>query len=146
MLQVSIALFILLSQLPVVPPPGGLLQAPAARQQRPVDPAVKRDGWWIRLNPQSKAEKITWRYSEPAKKGQEPATSSWTRANDPDNFDLPETVRLAGVLALTVTAEPPKTLASFCVFYAAEGVQFVEFTGSRKQTLDSRTRDKNCVP
>ncbi len=73
-------------------------------------------------------------------------TSSWQRSNDPDNFDIPEAVRLAIALDLTMTAEPASALVSFCVFYAADGVRLVEFSGSRQRTLSSGARDKRCTP
>ena len=136
---------ILLSTLLLGPGPSGVQQPPAKPQQRPVDPAVKRDGWWIRLNPGSKADAITWQFSEPGK-ATKPVTSSWQRSTDPDNFDVPDAVRSADVLQFSVSAKPPKASASFCVFYAAHGVQLVEFSGSLERTLNLRGRDKNCTP
>ena len=114
--------------------------------QRPIDPAVKKDGWWIRLGAQPKAETITWTFSEPGKPDKKPVTITWRRSNDPDNFDLPEAVRLVDPLSFSVTAEPAGTPASFCVFYASEGVMLVEFSASQKKTVNSRTREKGCTP
>jgi len=116
------------------------------RQRPPVDPAVKKDGWWIRLNTESKAESITWIFSEPEKKEKEPVTLTWQRSIDPNNFDLPESVRLVDSLHFSVTAKPPTTPAAFCVFHAAQGVMLVEFSGSEKKTLNSRAREKGCTP
>ena len=127
--------------------PAELLDLPASAQirQRPVDPAVKRDGWWIRLNPQSKAETISWTFSEPGKQDKKPVTFTW-RSTDPDNFDLPEAVRLVDPVSFSVTAEPAASTASFCVFHASHGVMLVEFSGSEKKVLNSQAREKGCTP
>ena len=118
---------------------------PPAQPTRPLDPAVKRDGWWMRVNNQSKAEKITWRFSDPSKRT-EPAILTWQKGNDPDNVDFPETMRLVRNIGIEVSVEPADVRASVCLFYAQQGVQLVQVSKPAKLTLDSRTRDKNCVP
>jgi hypothetical protein len=115
-------------------------------QRPPVDPAVKKDGWWIRLNTESKADRITWTFSEPGKKDKTPVTFTWERGTDPDNFDLPEPVRVVGALSFSMTAEPTTAAASFCVFYASHGVMLVKSSSSEKHTLNSQARDKGCTP
>ena len=45
-----------------------------------------------------------------------------------------------------LSVEPSTAGASVCLFYAQQGVQRVEVSKSAKKTLDSRARDKNCVP
>lgn len=125
------------------PPAGG--QSGAAAKPQPLDPAVKRDGWWIRMATNVKAEKITWQFSDPARKSK-PATVTWQRANDPDTFDLPEAVRTLQSVAIEVSAEPPAVPASFCVFYAAHGAQLIEVSRPGRFVFDARARDKRCVP
>ena len=120
-------------------------QSSATAKPQPLDPAVKRDGWWIRMGKDSKAEKVTWRFSDPAGKGR-PTSVTWQRANDPDNFDLPESVRTLANIALDVAAEPSAAAASFCVFYAAHGAQLIEVSRPRRLVFDARARDKRCVP
>jgi hypothetical protein len=125
--------------------PGGGQQSGAPAKPQPLDPAVKRDGWWIRIGKDVKAEKMTWRFSDPAKEAQ-PAAVTWQRANDPDNFDFPEAVRTLQRVTLDVSVEPPTAAASFCVFYAAHGAQLIEVSRPSRLVFDARARDKRCVP
>lgn len=120
-------------------------QSSATAKPPPLDPAVKRDGWWIRVGTDSKAEKVTLHFSDPAGKGK-PASVTWQRANDPDNFDAPESVRTLANIAIEVAVEPSAAAASFCVFYAAHGAQLIELSRPRRLIVDARARDKRCVP
>ena len=113
---------------------------------RPAEPAVKKDGWWIRISPDPKVQTITWRFSDPAKTGAAPETVTWTRAGGSDNFDLPESLRLRSPLAFDVAGSPTGGTASFCLFYAANGVKLVELPGAAKGTVEAKMRDKGCAP
>ena len=131
--------------IPAVIAAPGWQQSGAPAKPQPLDPAVKRDGWWIRMATNVKAEKITWQFSDPARKSK-PASVTWQRANDPDNFDLPEAVRTLPSVAIEVAVEPSVVPASFCVFYAAHGAQLIEVSRPGRFILDARARDKRCVP
>lgn len=144
MQRTAIALMLLLTG--VFLPAAAFHAQPPQVKQRPLDPAVKKDGWWIRLNTASKADRLTWTFAEPDAKSKKPATLRWHRSSDPDNFDLPESVRLLETLRFDVTAEPAGAAASFCLFYANQGVLLVEFSGSEKKVVDSRSRAKGCSP
>ena len=131
---------------------GGLAIAAAADQQPPdqakskiADPAVKKDGWWIRISPDIKADTITWQFSQPGGKDTKPVSFTWRRGSDPDNFDLPEAVRMVSPLAYVVTTQPEKAAGSFCLFNAANGVRRVTLPG-RSATVTAKGRDRGCTP
>ena len=122
-------------------------QQPQVRlRTRAVEPAVQKDGWWIRINPEPKVEALTWRFSDPGKKDTEPESLTWARGSGTDNFDLPENLRLSSPLAFEVDAMPEKGAITFCVFYANQGVKLVTLPGPSKFTADSKQRDKGCTP
>jgi hypothetical protein len=111
-----------------------------------MDPAVKKDGWWVRLAPDPKVDVLTLHISRTDKSGDKPVVVTWTRGNDPDNFDLPEAVRLAPNLRVAVTARPAGSASTFCLFYAANGVKLVTLPGAPALSLDAKGRDKGCTP
>ena len=121
-------------------------QPPAGPPPKAMDPAVKKDGWWIRIAPDPAAQVITWQITRTDKPGEKPAIVTWRRGNDPDNFDLPENVRLADGLSLSVTGTPAGASSSFCLFYAAHGVRQLSLPVSRPVALDTSQRDSTCRP
>lgn len=118
-------------------------QQPPART---MDPAVKKDGWWVRLAPDPKVDVLTLQISRTDKAADKPVVVTWTRGNDPDNFDLPETVRLARNLRVAISTRPAGAASSFCLFYAANGVKLVTLPGSSTLSLDASGREKGCTP
>ena len=47
---------------------------------------------------------------------------------------------------MRLTAEPPETHGSVCIFFKNAPVQRVEFTGQRQFRLNSEQRDQSCSP
>jgi hypothetical protein len=140
---------LVLSSLLLAGPPLHSQQPANPAAQRPLDPAVKKDGWWIRVDRDLKVESLTWRFSSAADKSDkkvDPVSLTWRKSVDPDNFDLPEAVRLRDVLDVHVAGEPVQAVSSYCVFYGVDAVQRVEFSGSRQHTLNAKARDKRCRP
>ena len=111
-----------------------------------MDPAVKKDGWWVRIAPDPKVDVLTLQISRTDKPADKPAVVTWTRGNDPDNFDLPETVRLARNLRVVISARPGGASSSLCLFYAADGVKLVTLPGASPLALDAKGREKSCTP
>jgi hypothetical protein len=124
--------------------------AGAAAEQQPsgktMDPAVKKDGWWVRIAPDPKVDVLTLQISRTDKPAEKPAVVTWTRGNDPDNFDLPESVRLAHNLRVVISARPGGASSSFCLFYAENGVKLVTVPGASSLALDAKGREKGCTP
>ena len=120
-------------------------QSRAPLRTRATDPAVKKDGWWIRISPDPKVETITWHFADPGRKGAKPETFTWTRGNGADNFDLPEAVRQTAPLTFEVTATPADGSSSFCLFHGVNGVRRVTLPGTSKGTVDPKQKDKNCT-
>jgi hypothetical protein len=105
---------------------------------------VQQNGWWIRVNPQNQATEVRWEIR--AKPKGDLTDIKWTQEGNQNAFDLPEPLRSADSLHLSVTATPAEATASFCIFYKDRGVALAEFSRRDELQLNQRRSEPKCVP
>jgi hypothetical protein len=111
---------------------------PAAAAQAP-----QRDGWWIRVNAQSVAPNLYWRFGTQGRLG---APVNWERGKNPEVLDFPAAQRQLESVDIAALALPPDALASFCVFFREEGIALFEFTREKNQAVNRTMRAPECMP
>ena len=118
-----------------------------ARQavQKPAEttPAEKA-GWWVRVNPDTEATHVYWRFG--ATRRQLSAPMYWERGTSPDGLDAPAAQRMMERVHIAALAMPPAAPASFCVFFADRAVALIEFTRETNLDIDRSQTAEQCAP
>jgi hypothetical protein len=116
-------------------------QRPRAAAAAPAAP--QRDGWWIRVNPDSVAPNLYWRFGA---QGRLAAPINWVRGKNPEVFDVPAAQRQLPAIDVAALSLPPDQAASFCVFFRDQGIALFEFTREKNLTIDQTMRAPECMP
>jgi hypothetical protein len=111
---------------------------PAAAAQAP-----QKDGWWIRVNAQTVAPNLFWRFGTQGRLG---TPINWTRGRNPEELDVPAAQRHAEAIDIAALSLPVDQLASFCVFFGDQGVALLEFMREKNVTIDRTMRAPECMP
>ena len=120
------------------------VEARQAVQKPPATMAAEKAGWWVRVNPNTAATHVYWRFG--ATRRQLSAPMYWERGKSPDGLDGPAAQRMTERVHIAALAMPPAAPASFCVFFADRGVALVEFTRETNLDIDRGQTAEQCVP
>lgn len=101
-----------------------------------------KTGWWIRIDPVATRSDSIELMAGPDKR----TLTSWMtwKKGDATEFDLPAAVRAAPVIAIRAKAQPYESDASFCVFYANQGVEDFHFDGIETETMRQTEHESYC--
>lgn len=113
-----------------------LLASPAAYAQ------AAKTGWWIRIDPAAtRSDSIDLMAG--ANKGALTPWMTWKKG-DATEFDLPDALRAAPVVAVRAKSHPYDADASFCVFYAGQGIEDFHFDGIESETMRQTDHESRC--
>jgi hypothetical protein len=117
----------------------------AAQRNRPAAAAQapQKDGWWIRVNPETVAPNLYWRFGTQGRLG---APINWVRGQNPEVFDFPAAQRQLQAVDIAALSLPPDAAVSFCVFFRDEGISLFEFTREKNLTVNQTMRAPECMP
>jgi hypothetical protein len=111
---------------------------PAAAVQAP-----QKDGWWIRVNAQTIAPNLYWRFGTQGRLG---APINWVRGQNPEELDIPAAQRQLEAIDIAALSLPPDQVASFCVFFGDQGIALFEFMREKNMTVNRTMRAPECMP
>jgi hypothetical protein len=106
--------------------------------------AAQKAGWWMRVNPNSQATRIYWRFGTTVSNLSAPI--SWVRGQSPEAVDVPAEQRTLDRMHVAVLGMPPKAPVSFCLFFQDHGVALVEFTQERTLDVTQAQNAAECTP
>jgi hypothetical protein len=141
MMRTGVLLVVLLAAVAA----GSAAVAAAPQRNRPAAAAAvpQKNGWWIRVNAQSAAPNLYWRFGTQGRLG---APINWARGQNPEELDLPAAQRQLPEVDIAALALPPDALASFCVFFRDEGISLFEFTREKNLAVNQTMRAPECMP
>jgi hypothetical protein len=105
---------------------------------------AEKTGWWIRINPNSQADHVFWRFGTALKDLSSPI--SWVRGQSPEAVDVPAGQRMLDRMHIAALGMPPKAPVSFCLFFKDHGVALVEFTQERTLDVVPTQSAPECMP
>jgi len=106
--------------------------------------AAQKTGWWIRVNANSQATHVYWRFGTAVRDLSAPV--SWVRGESPEAVDVPTGQRTLDRMHVAVIGIPPKAPVSFCLFFKDHGVALVEFTQERTFDVTPAQSAPECIP
>jgi hypothetical protein len=105
---------------------------------------VKKNGWWIRVNPEKTSATTVWLKIGMTKKDSK-LWRTW-KTGQALEFDVPVELRNAARLYIHGTTDPHDRHALFCVFYMDHGVEQFHFDGNVDHNMKPSDSDGECKP